>query len=88
MGVRYCGGCNPRYERVAMIQQAQSLMGDCVLFARHDEEALDGLIVVKGCPRGCGGRALIERKVPYHSIIAEGDLKSLSEWLFTLQHKK
>jgi hypothetical protein len=43
IGIRYCGGCNPHYERVEMIQRVQALVGDRLLFIRHDRQAwMDG----------------------------------------------
>ena len=74
IGIRYCGGCNPHYERVEMIERVQSLVGDRFLFLRHDEQELDGLIAVSGCPRACAVKDLKEREVPYHSITEDGDV--------------
>jgi hypothetical protein len=56
IGIRYCGGCNPHYERVEMIQQVQSRVGDRFLFVPHDQQDLDGLITVNGA-RACAVRS-------------------------------
>ena len=87
IGIRYCGGCNPRYERVEMIQQVQSRVGNRFLFIRHDQQGLDGLITVNGCPRACGAKGLNQRAVSHLSITEKGDLNRLMEWLFTFEQQ-
>ena len=87
IGIRYCGGCNPRYERVEMVRQIESLPGDRFLFVRHDQKNLDGLIAVNGCPRACVVKELAHQSSPYHSITGEGDLNGLIEWLAALSKK-
>ena len=87
IGIRYCGGCNPHYERVEMIQRVQSAVEDRFLFLRHDRRDLDGLIAVSGCLRGCAMKDLKLREVPYHSIVEMGDLDNLMKWLSTFGQK-
>jgi hypothetical protein len=88
IGIRYCGGCNPHYERVEMIERVQSLVEDRFLFLRHDQQDLDGLIAVNGCLRMCALEDLKLGKVLYHSIAEERDLDGLMEWLFTFEQNE
>lgn len=88
IGIRYCGGCNPRYERVEMIQWVQSRVEDRFLFVQYDQQDLDGLITVNGCPRACGMKHSNQREAPHYSIAEVGDLSNLMEWLSTLQPKE
>ena len=85
IGIRYCGGCNPHYERVEAIRQVQSAVGDRFLFLRHDQQGLDGLIAVNGCPRTCAVKNLELRGIPYRSISEKDDLESLMEWIFAFE---
>lgn len=87
IGIRYCGGCNPQYERVEMIQRVQALVGDRLLFIRHDQQNLDGLITVNGCPRACGAKGLNQREGSHLSITEKDDLNRLVEWLFTFEQQ-
>jgi hypothetical protein len=82
IGVKYCGGCNPRYERVEMIERVRSSTGDRLSLIRHDQENLDGLITVNGCPRACGTKGLNSPGVPHHSVTDKADFDGLIEWLF------
>ena len=88
IGIRYCGGCNPHYERVEMIERIQSLVADRVLFTRHDQKDLDGRIAVNGCPRACVVKDLIQQVGPHHSITEEGGFNGLIEWLAALSKKE
>ena len=87
IGVKYCGGCNPRYERVEMVHRIASLAGDRVLFIRHDQNPLGGLIAVNGCPRACGVNDLALQSGSCYSITGEGDWNGLVEWLTALSKK-
>ena len=87
IGIKYCGGCNPRYERVEMIDRMQCQIEDRFLFFRHDQQGLDGLITVNGCPRVCAVKDLKQRDVPYRSIAEEGDFDIIVEWLSAFEQK-
>ena len=84
IGIKYCGGCNPNYERVEMVQRVQTSMKDRFLFLRHDQQDLDVLVLMNGCARACAEKGLIQTKILCRSIIGEVELKSLIEWLTAL----
>ncbi len=86
IGIRYCGGCNPHYERVELFDCVRSLVKERFLFLPHDEQGLDGLIAVNGCSRACVVRDLYE--VPCYSIAEKGGLDGLMEWLIALERMK
>jgi len=75
------GGCNPHYERVEMIHQVQSEVKGRFVFLRHDQQDLDGLIVVNGCFRACATEDLKVREVPCYSIAEKSDFENLTGWL-------
>jgi len=87
VGIRYCGGCNPSYERVEMIQEIQSLLGDRFIFSLHDQKDSDIMILVSGCPRACANRNSSDLEVPSRSIVAENDFESLIQWLTAFDQK-
>jgi hypothetical protein len=84
VGIKYCGGCNPNYERVKMVQRVQSLMSDRFLFRRHDQQDLDLLVLMNGCPRACAEKDLTQTEIPCRSIIEEIEFESLIDWLTAL----
>lgn len=55
VGLRYCGGCNPRYDRVALVKQLQqSLSGIRFELADADADHAAALLVC-GCSAQCVG---------------------------------
>ncbi len=87
IGVKYCGGCNPVYERTEMIEWVQAQLRDEILFLRHDEQGLDGLILVNGCPCSCAAKDLSRKEIFFYSITAESDREALIQRL-TEFHKQ
>lgn len=53
-GVKFCGGCNPRYERGEFYRKIQERFEGKIRFelAREDTE-YDGLLVLGGCTNCC-----------------------------------
>jgi 4-hydroxybutyrate CoA-transferase len=87
IGIKYCGGCNPSYERVEMIQHVQSLLEDRFIFSIHDQQDSDIMVLVSGCPRACANKNSNHIEVPSRSIVGESDFKSLVDWLEALDEK-
>lgn len=53
IGVRYCGGCNPRYDRVALVKKLASLLPQTELVPAQPGEGYAGAVLVCGCPNRC-----------------------------------
>jgi hypothetical protein len=87
IGIKYCGGCNPTYERIEMVERVQSRLEDRFVFLRHDQQELDGLILINGCPRSCASENLNHAKVPHLSISGENDFENLIDGLMILDEK-
>lgn len=53
VGIKYCGGCNPRYDRVAFVERLKAgYPGEVFSYARLGEH-YDLLLVVCGCTAQC-----------------------------------
>ena len=51
--VKFCGGCNPRYDRGKAYQQIRSALADCAEFSLPvDGQQYDVLLILRGCT-GC-----------------------------------
>src|SRR4030042_19569 len=70
-GIKYCGGCNPSYERVEMIQQVESSLKDRFIFSVNDQQDLDIMVFVCGCPRACANKNLNHPEVPSRLLVGE-----------------
>lgn len=53
IGVRYCGGCNPRYDRVALVRRLESLLPGMALIPARSGDHYPAVVVVSGCSSRC-----------------------------------
>lgn len=54
LGVKYCGGCNPNFDRIRLVQKLQQyLRGEVAFYPLGFEMRLDGVLVINGCRRRC-----------------------------------
>jgi len=88
IGVKYCGGCNPTYERVEIIQQVQSSLGDRYIFLSSKQKGLNGLLLINGCPRSCAIKKFDQEETAYFSISGENDFGLLINWLKALDKQR
>jgi hypothetical protein len=87
IGIKYCGGCNPGYERVEMIERVQFRFDDRFLFLRYDEPDIDALVLMSGCHRACAAQGLDMKKIPHCPVAGENDFHTLINWLKSLDQK-
>ena len=53
VGVKYCGGCNPEYDRVALVEQIKERLEGKVSFIMPESEGVDIILSVHGCRTAC-----------------------------------
>ncbi len=59
--LKYCGGCNPSYDRVGYVRTIQEAAGDWIEWVFGDQGGLAALLLVSGCDRHCAETAQDER---------------------------
>ncbi len=71
--VKYCGGCNPRYDRVAFVRSIEERLGESLPGAKPGE-AYDEIYVICGCSSRCADCSGLsaERFVIYDGTAAKG----------------
>lgn len=53
-GFKFCGGCNPRYDRVHVLESIKKHFANRVTFENSENgENYDGLLVIGGCSNCC-----------------------------------
>lgn len=55
IGVRYCGGCNSRYDRVALVKRLAGFFPAISFVAAQPGRSYTAALVVCGCPVRCAG---------------------------------
>ncbi|HNV57598.1 MAG TPA: hypothetical protein PK953_09740 [Smithellaceae bacterium] len=51
--VKFCGGCNPKYDRVAYWEEIKARAGDAVTWVAADFPRPDGMLLICGCHSVC-----------------------------------
>jgi len=53
VGLKYCGGCNPEYDRVALVKHIQESLQGKVEFVKPESEDVRLILAVEGCSTAC-----------------------------------
>lgn len=53
VGIKYCGGCNPEYDRVAILDHIKQSLQDEIETVRPESEDVDLILSVNGCSTAC-----------------------------------
>jgi hypothetical protein len=53
IGLKYCGGCNPSYERVKYVEALRGAAGGRIEWVTAEEGGFSSLLIVCGCDKQC-----------------------------------
>jgi len=53
VGLKYCGGCNPEYDRVALVRHIEESLQGRVAFVTPESEGVGLILAVEGCSTTC-----------------------------------
>lgn len=76
IGITYCGGCNPRYERTAIVESLRADFAEACL-VRAGEESVDVVAVICGCHVACAPHELFTGKRGKVVLTRESDYETL-----------
>ncbi len=62
IGVKYCGGCNPQYDRVEVVEILQKKLEGKAEFVSLDHDNIDFILAVEGCTTACADLSPFEGK--------------------------
>ncbi|MCG6533863.1 MAG: hypothetical protein L7F78_04050 [Syntrophales bacterium LBB04] len=69
VALKYCGGCDPAFDRVAYFNEIKSAALDRIEWVRPDDSDFQSLLVINGCLTACPERDLTyECKGPVLSL--------------------
>lgn len=51
--VKFCGGCNPDYDRSALWTELKQAAGDRLDWVTLDEPGWEAAVIICGCPTAC-----------------------------------
>ena len=53
VGLKYCGGCNPEYDRVSLVKHIQESLQGKVEFVKPESKGVRLILAVEGCSTAC-----------------------------------
>ena len=53
VAIKFCGGCDPAYDRVEVFRKIKSLAGASIEWLREEEGGYKAVLLICGCPRAC-----------------------------------
>ena len=74
VGIKYCGGCNPDYDRSALVKELKDRLAGRVEFVSYETDHVDMVLAVEGCPIACADLSSIKNQEIFF-IKAPGDAK-------------
>jgi hypothetical protein len=79
VGIKYCGGCNPGYDRVALADFIKQSLHGKAEFVPLDHAHIDLILAVEGCRTCCADLSSFEGKQVYFITQIEDAGKFLQE---------
>ena len=81
IAVRYCGGCNPSYQRGASVRGLQMLNFE-------PTDVYRAVLIVCGCSARCAGQADLPVDIPRLVMAAQEDIERAAEFLEKLSKEQ
>lgn len=53
VGIKYCGGCNPTFDRVEFVRDLTAWLDFVVEWVSFEDEGISCLLIVNGCETAC-----------------------------------
>ena len=76
IGIKYCGGCNPVYNRRKIVEMILENYPDIIVEYVNDERFYDLALIINGCARACSNHENIKAKNKVF-LQSENDYKKL-----------
>lgn len=57
IGIKYCGGCNPRFDRSQIVLRLKSEFKDLQIQSANTKETFDLIVVITGCASRCASHS-------------------------------
>ena len=60
IGIKYCGGCNPHFDRSNVLNKIMELFKHDKFEYAKENNSYDIIIVINGCSRGCSDHSSLK----------------------------
>ena len=80
VGLKYCGGCQPTYDRVEFFKRLSKSVSGHVRFVPHDDPEAGHVLIITGCQSACVDLTPFEGKSIF-LVSKEEDFETILEAL-------
>jgi hypothetical protein len=80
-GVRFCGGCNPRYERGKALKEIEHDVANMNFTHAIEDDPYDVLLVIGGCPACCAAYKHFDVKGEIYKIWDRAQIEDVKKQL-------
>ena len=80
VGLKYCGGCAPRFDRVAFFERLRQFVSGHVRFVPYDDPRAGHVLIITGCQSTCVDQTPFDGKTIL-LVSDEDDFETLVEML-------
>jgi hypothetical protein len=74
VAIKFCGGCNPAYDRVDMFERIRETAADQIEWLRFDDEGWETVLLICGCLKACPADEL--PPIPRLILVKDNELSS------------
>jgi hypothetical protein len=60
VAIKYCGGCNPDYDRVAIAKRIKQSLNGKIEFVSPEDGNIDLVLAIEGCKTACADLSAFE----------------------------
>lgn len=83
LGLKYCGGCSPDYDRGEQVRYLTQELGDLVKLTSPEDLRAEHVLVVMGCKNACADLSSFDDK-EITLILGEADFDEVIKKLFVI----
>jgi hypothetical protein len=81
IAIKYCGGCNPTYDRVACVTHLKESFADLDFVSYNEEEQFDYCLLIRGCNRACVSDKQFSNCRHFYAVSSEEELLEIKNRL-------
>lgn len=82
IAVKFCGGCDPEYDRIEMFEKIKTAVGERVEWIFSANAAAKWLLVINGCGRACADTADFQNSKTISICNKNNHIQKLLELIF------
>jgi hypothetical protein len=86
VGLKYCGGCDPSYDRVEYVRKIQEAAENRIEWVSLDEGGFTKILLICGCDKGCVEMAEYE-ETGHRVITIKDEQKTPTEVLSLIEQE-